>query len=360
AVYGGSQNDPRLLRKSIDPSTRRKYDIGMENSPLNQAHREQRRAEAHIRAGRLDEAGECHAHAAALLTQALTLTVTPVARESIVLQHTSHLRQQQLLRFRSQQHVKYMKAVENQRRKMGSVSGSGGSSSGGVGSGGMFRENTPPSRGSFRRTESLTAEISKNTEKFNSLLLMLIPEEEEEDCKDKGNEKPGKYSHDKEDVSMESEPKKEKEKSTDLTLELENKSNDNSKKAKCESATGVQELLKERAVEASVAAGVKKEKDMVVIVEELQTLRDHQNDLISQLLAELSRVDRENTQLKAQVRDLQSKCDSYEAEQRHMRAMADSSCSPFVFSPLSENSPDTTVPELAPLELPPLDFMDNV
>merc|ERR1739842_21659 len=141
------------------------------------------------------------------LTQALTLTVTPLARESITLQHSYHLRQQQLLRFRSQQHEKYMKAVENQRRKMGSVSGSGGSSGGGAGSGGgMFRENTPPSRGSFRRTESLTAEISKNTEKFNSLLLMLIPEEEEEDLKDKDNEKPGKSSQNK-DVPMESEPK---------------------------------------------------------------------------------------------------------------------------------------------------------
>lgn len=62
----------------------------------------------------------------------------------------------------------------------------------------------------------------------------------------------------------------------------------------------------------------------------------------------------------SQVRELQTKCEQYESERRRMRAMADSSCSPFVFSPLSEFSPDPpSVPDLAPLEMPPLDFMEN-
>lgn len=61
-----------------------------------------------------------------------------------------------------------------------------------------------------------------------------------------------------------------------------------------------------------------------------------------------------------EVRELQARCEGYESERRRLRAMADSSCSPFVFSPLSEFSPDPpNVPDLAPLEMPPLDFLDN-
>lgn len=47
--------------------------------------------------------------------------------------------------------------------------------------------------------------------------------------------------------------------------------------------------------------GVKKEKDMMMIVEELRTLRDHQADLINQLMAELSYTEKENSALKNQV-----------------------------------------------------------
>lgn len=61
-----------------------------------------------------------------------------------------------------------------------------------------------------------------------------------------------------------------------------------------------------------------------------------------------------------QVRELQNKCEQYEGERRRMRALADSSCSPFVFSPLSEISPDPPSVDLAPLEMPPLDFMENL
>lgn len=52
--------------------------------------------------------------------------------------------------------------------------------------------------------------------------------------------------------------------------------------------------------QASVT-GVKKEKDMMVIVEELRTLRDHQADLITQLMTDLSFLEKENSQLKNQV-----------------------------------------------------------
>lgn len=131
-------------------------------------------------------------------------------------------------------------------------------------------------------------------------------------------------------------------------------------KQKTTASTSSSSEEKVQETSAEVAMGTKKEKNSMVIVEELRTLRDHQSDLIAQLMTELSQMEKENMQLKNQVRDLQNKCEQYEGERRRMRAMADSSCSPFVFSPLSEFSPDPpSFPDLAPLEMPPLDFIED-
>ncbi|XP_045593395.1 nuclear receptor-binding factor 2 isoform X2 [Procambarus clarkii] len=260
--------------------------VGMDNSPLNQAHREQRRAESCQRGGRLEEAAEYHGQAAKLLTKALALTVTPLARQSITLQHGYHIRQQELLR---------------------------------------------------------------NTEKFDSLLSLLLPEENdtsgggqtESKCKQSPQEKEGELACDMKETLNAREI-------TVKTLDVRG--------TKCSEKVTQTETAKRG--ESSI--GIKKEKDVLVIVEELRTLRDHQADLISQLMTELSFREKENTLLKNQVCELQTKCEQYESERRRMRAMADSSCSPFVFSPLSELSPDPPgVPDLAPLEMPPLDFMEN-
>ncbi|KAG7171134.1 hypothetical protein Hamer_G013939, partial [Homarus americanus] len=81
---------------------------------------------------------------------------------------------------------------------------------------------------------------------------------------------------------------------------------------------------------------------------------------IQEKKAEIAGDMKETLKETQEIRELQTKCEQYESERRRMRAMADSSCSPFVFSPLSELSPDPpSVPDLAPLEMPPLDFMEN-
>ncbi|ROT85766.1 putative nuclear receptor-binding factor 2-like isoform X1 [Penaeus vannamei] len=301
------------------------------------AHREQRRAEAFRRGGRLEEAAECHSRAAELLLAALTLTPTPLARQSITLQHSYHLRQQELLKFRSKQLEKYVKAMENQRVKMGTASGSSG---GGVGPGG--RELTPPGPYTAKRPQAITQEVSKYAEKFDSLLSLLILEDEEElDTKEEAE-------GDKSTPTEEAETKAGAKENSKISGELAGKAKMPANEKAEEAGSSIGEVQSQ-----------KKKKNILVIVEELRTLRDHQADLISQLMTELSHMERENCQLKSQVRELQNKCEQYEGERRRMRALADSSCSPFVFSPLSEISPDPPSVDLAPLEMPPLDFMEN-
>ncbi|XP_068205723.1 nuclear receptor-binding factor 2-like [Palaemon carinicauda] len=298
---------------------------GMDKSPLNKAHREQRRAEACLRGGRLEEAVDCHRRAAELLTEALTLSDSPLAQQSINLQHSFHLRQQEVIRFRSKQREKYAKAMENQRLKLGSGNNIGNLTA-------------HPSK----RLQAITLELTKNTEKTESLFSLLIPDIE------LSKDKP--LLRDEASCDM-----KEQSSSSETVKAL---SPTSTEKDKASTPTGSTEKVQETSGQYSV--GVKREKDNSLIVEELRTLRDHQNDLITQLMTELAQMEKENIHLRSQVRELQSKCEQYEGEKRRMRAMADSSCSPFVFSPLSEFSPDPpSFPDLAPLELPPLDFMDN-
>ncbi|XP_071516208.1 uncharacterized protein [Panulirus ornatus] len=313
------------------------------NLSMVQAHREQRRAESCRRGGRLEEAAECHGRAAKLLIASLALTSTPLARQSITLQHNYHLRQQELLRFRSKQLEKYVKAMENQRLKMGSAGGSSG-----VGSGSGSRELTSNYPHVGRKAQALSIEMIKNTEKFDSLLSLLMPEESptEEGKGHESKHKENVHGNEGEIVSNMKDTLKETE---EAVVKIKG------------TATSTEKVAQDETKTRKLSIGYKKEKDLLVIVEELRTLRDHQADLITQLMTDLSSTEKENILLKNQVRELQTKCEHYESERRRMRAMADSSCSPFVFSPLSEFSPDPpSVPDLAPLEMPPLDFMDNL
>lgn len=60
---------------------------------LFQAHREDRRAQQHLKCGRFDEAVKCHQLAANYLEDAITVTSSPRALESLSLQREFHLRQ---------------------------------------------------------------------------------------------------------------------------------------------------------------------------------------------------------------------------------------------------------------------------
>ncbi|XP_076047699.1 uncharacterized protein LOC143029135 isoform X2 [Oratosquilla oratoria] len=294
----------------------------MENSPINKAHRQHRRAEACLRRGQLEEAISYHRNAAELLETALTLTGVSYALESLSLQRDYHVRQQELLGCRIHQLEKYAKVIENHRKKMASASGgSSGISSWSTGS--MAREGTP-GRASTRKADSITSDLNKTTEKFDSLLLRLAPDEEAiSDGLGGGTQK---------DDKRESTEREKRDGKDDAPRK-----------------------------ESLVTTGCKQAKDLSVIVEELRTVKEHQSELIMQLVTELTRVEKENAQLKCQVKELQSKCDSFEAERKRFKAMSDSTYSPYVYSPFSESSPDTPgVPELAPLEMPSLDFMKQL
>ena len=64
---------------------------------LFQAHREDRRAQNHLKAGRFDEAVICHQLAAKYIEDAMRETSTSRALESLQLQREYHIRQLQIV-----------------------------------------------------------------------------------------------------------------------------------------------------------------------------------------------------------------------------------------------------------------------
>ena len=90
----------------------------MEDSPLNLAHREDRRAQNHLRAGRFDEAVKCHQLAAKYFEDAMNTTSTSRALESLQLQREYHLRQLQIVELKKTQLFIFKKALENKRKIM--------------------------------------------------------------------------------------------------------------------------------------------------------------------------------------------------------------------------------------------------
>ncbi|XP_063826750.1 nuclear receptor-binding factor 2 [Ostrinia nubilalis] len=85
----------------------------MESHPLNLAHQQHRRAEAHIINYRYDEAMQCHHNAAELLLDAMKSTTSSGALESITLQHSYHLKQKDLIKSKKEQYARVKKALEN-------------------------------------------------------------------------------------------------------------------------------------------------------------------------------------------------------------------------------------------------------
>lgn len=80
---------------------------------LFQAHQQYRRAEAHLKYKRFDEAMQCHHNAAELLLDAMKTTTSSVALESITLQHSYHLKQKDLIKIKKEQYARVKKAMEN-------------------------------------------------------------------------------------------------------------------------------------------------------------------------------------------------------------------------------------------------------
>ncbi|CAK1585436.1 unnamed protein product [Parnassius mnemosyne] len=85
----------------------------MESHPLNLAHQQHRRAQAHLINNRYDEAMQCHHNAAELLLDAMKSTTSSAALESISLQHSYHLKQKDLIKSKKEQYARVKKAMEN-------------------------------------------------------------------------------------------------------------------------------------------------------------------------------------------------------------------------------------------------------
>jgi len=69
----------------------------VQDSDLNQAHYESRKADRLVRQGYLDKAIECHAKASTLLTSALSLSGLSSVQQSLTCQRDHHIRQVCLL-----------------------------------------------------------------------------------------------------------------------------------------------------------------------------------------------------------------------------------------------------------------------
>uniref|UniRef100_A0A6B2EDE5 Putative nuclear receptor-binding factor 2 n=1 Tax=Phlebotomus kandelakii TaxID=1109342 RepID=A0A6B2EDE5_9DIPT len=120
----------------------------MDNSALNTAHRYARRAEAHFRYKRFDEAIDCHKQVIEQLHNAIRLATVDKSVVSLQLQREYHTKQIDFLMMRKAQFEKYRKAIEQEK-------------------GADFWEQK-------ERTRSLQTDLFKAIESSNNLLTGLL------------------------------------------------------------------------------------------------------------------------------------------------------------------------------------------
>lgn len=130
----------------------------------------------------------------------------------------------------------------------------------------------------------------RNTEKFESLLSLLIVEESDIQEEGKAEDTKCKKDGQEKEKGNASGTKEMKETKPTVKTKSGGESSPEDEAPQAGSLTSGESEL-----------GRKKEKDVMVIVEELRTLRDHQADLINQLMAELSYAEKENAMLRNQV-----------------------------------------------------------
>lgn len=118
----------------------------------------------------------------------------------------------------------------------------------------------------------------------------------------------------------------------------------------------------------------KRPKDDHTVIEELRTLNHQLRSLVVQLVTQLDAKSRESDEWRGRVRQLEASqaqgvdsapesCDAGRNESLHVITDSTGNCSPFVFSPCSELSPEVVephiprvLPVLPPLEMPNFDF----
>ncbi|KAG5890958.1 hypothetical protein JTB14_026313 [Gonioctena quinquepunctata] len=92
----------------------------MENSSLNKAHQQQRRADTLLRQKKFDDCIECHKHAAELLAEACNSTENVRSLESLSLQKEYHQKQIDVVQMKKAQAQleHYRKTIHAQKRKI--------------------------------------------------------------------------------------------------------------------------------------------------------------------------------------------------------------------------------------------------
>ncbi|XP_017774876.1 PREDICTED: nuclear receptor-binding factor 2-like isoform X2 [Nicrophorus vespilloides] len=258
----------------------------MDQSALNMAHQQQRRAEAHLRHARFMEAIECHQLAANHLFDALQCTQNPQSVDSINLQRDYHLRRKEIILAKKEQFENYKKAIENQRNRITFC-------------GSDFEVTND------NQSTSLQVAIYRTMEEADSLLGQLF------------------------------------KRSSGDTLDSSNPSS--------------QPIL-----------GSKHPKHENTVIEELRTLNEQLHSLVYKLVTQLDASTTEVDMLKAKIQKLEAKQQTAQTKTsatNSLKVITDSSggTSPYVFSPCSEFSPDvndqrSSLPPLAPLEMPAFDF----
>lgn len=274
----------------------------MEQSALNKAHIQYRRAENYLRYRRFEEAIECHNKAADLLQDALSLTENPRSLESLKLQRDYHLRQKQIVLVKKEQYDNYKKAIENQRQRMRCHSNA------------AFEDNFE------QGSTSLQVAIYRTMEEADSLLNLLVKKN--------------------------------------------NGGNSDSESLKSFSTDTDERLLSIDTIDSSnsnAVVGSKHPKDDSIVIEELRILNGQLHALVYKLVTQLDASTREVDMLKEHVRQLESEKIKVpnKSSNANLKATATDSSggtSPYVFTPCSELSPDINdskfLPSLSPLELP--------
>uniref|UniRef100_T1IIW5 Nuclear receptor-binding factor 2 MIT domain-containing protein n=1 Tax=Strigamia maritima TaxID=126957 RepID=T1IIW5_STRMM len=265
-------------------------------SSLNAAHYQHRKAQNYMRLGKFDQAVGHHQRAAELLKDAMQMTKSDKALESLRLQHDYHVRQEAVVRFKQQEAERLLRRI--QKKKLHEI------------------ERGDSEQTVFLSSEGATGDLQhaiyRTLEETDSLLAFLIQNKQQSQAETQEIRSNGAATA-IEDQTINRGWKIPKD---DKTLMEELKTN-NSELKKL-----VQRLLNE----------------LDKCHEEKQQLQDMLD----------------NIQMMNDITSSSNPSSRASSKMAHLRVATDSS-SPFVLSPSGELSP-VELPPLAPLEMPNFDF----
>lgn len=268
------------------------------DTPLNLAHQQQRKADSFLKLGKYDESISCHQKATDLLKEALMQTSSEKARESLELQLNYHIRQQAVVRHRQHQYETILKAKENISNQ--------------INTGVITKTSNTESPRSLKI--GIETAIYQTMAENDSLLQFLLHHPVNNGDRTAENMNDSKDANNFFDISQ---------------------------------------------------SGVKMPKDDKMIIEELRVNNCELRSLIQQLITELDQESQNSEQLREENEKLHKMIEDLQRMNinncmRHLPVhITVDSNSPYMFSPVTELSPDGSMrdlPTLPPLDFPTFDF----